>query len=223
MSASTLSGWGREQAKPFRTRELFAMACVLIAALAYYNNEVVLTREVFYSLLSGQLDASRIDVQYDLTRKWAVVGYVFAPVLLALQVGLVAFVSQLVLLLLGADVSLKALFRLALIARLPIIVASGARLVWLSSLPSSSITKETLNVIPWSLASLVYGQANAGAPAYALLTSANPAELAWVLLMGHGLTRLASMRLGRALSISFGIWVASEASLFAFRSFFVNG
>ena len=89
-----------------------------------------------------------------LTRKMQVLGYVLAPLFLALQLWFLAFVVQLCALLFGNEVALGAMFRLSVVARFAILADTAARSFWLGTMPASSVTKEMLSVVPWSFAGL---------------------------------------------------------------------
>jgi hypothetical protein len=182
-----------------------------------------MTRDVFHSVLGAQLDASRVDAQYDLVRRWSVVGYVIAPLFLALQVGFVALVAQLGLLLIGADTAFGALFRLVIYARIPLLLASGSRSLWLAQLPAASITKASLSVVRGSLAWLTLDQSQAETPLYVLLNSFNVAELAWCVIVTFGLMRVARLAPARAVVFTGAIWLAMELFMFAARLVITNG
>ncbi len=201
------------------TLELFGLLCAATLAMAFYTNEVVLTRDAYHSMLGGQLDASRIDVLYQLTRKMQVLGYVLAPLFLALQLWFLAFVVQLCALLFGNEVALGAMFRLSVVARFAILADTAARSFWLGTMPASSVTKEMLSVVPWSFAGLFMRPEDALSPSYAFAAAINPAELAWCLIMVVGLARGAKMTMARSAAVVGGIWLAAQLMSYVLRSF----
>jgi hypothetical protein len=219
MTMATMSAWGREPAPPVRARELFLLLCAAMIAVAFYSNEVVMTREVFHSVLGGQLDSARIDVQYDLMRRWSILGYVLAPLLLALEMGTLALTTQLCVLLAGADVSLAKLFRLALLAHFPLVAESAVRTFWLGSLPASAVTMGTLNMVPWSLANAVLEPSSAHTAGYAFASAVNPGEAAWGVIMAEGIVRSSGLSRPRSGLIVLGMWIAGELAMFIIRSF----
>lgn len=222
MMHTAFRGWN-EPAKPFRTVEIFAFLALATIALAWYNSEAVMTREVFHSVLGGQLEAARVDAQYDLVRRWSAVGYTVTPVLLGVQVAFVALLMQLGLLLTGADTSFIALFRLVICARIPLLLAAGGRSLWLAQLPATSITKASLFAVPGSLAWVTLAQSQAETPLYALLNSFNVAELAWCVIVTLGLVRVARLAPRRATLFTGAVWIAMELFSFAGRVVITNG
>jgi len=222
MRAASFAAWGREEAKPFRTAEIYWMLCAAVVALAYYNTEVVMTRAVFHSILGAQLDTQRIDVQYELTRKWAVLGYVLVPPMLAAEAGFLAFITQLFVLLVGAEAPLGKLFRVAMLAKIPLLAGAAARSVWLGSLPAAAITRATLNVVPWSLGNMLFDPSQALSPGYAFASAINPVELAWGVIMTAGVARIGGMSRRRSAAIVLAVWLGGQLTSFVVRSFLVS-
>lgn len=162
-----------------RTWHLFVALALAAVLLAWLNNELVMTREVYHTLLGKQLDRDRIDAHFDLMQQMSTWGYLAIPVVLWLRIALVALTVQMVALLGMVEIPFRTLFRAACFALIGLLYGIALRLIWLARQGPEAITERTLSMAPGSVAALVLDPEAAGSLTYILLSMLNVGELVW--------------------------------------------
>ncbi len=194
-----------------RTWEVFLVWSVFLVVASYYSAEAVMTRSVYQELLGGRLEVGRIDWYYHSVRQWAVVGRLLVPLFLAVRLLVVALIAQMVLLLLGDDVPLRAAFRAATFAMGPLVLQTLGQVLWLGQLDTAADVARDLEVAPLSLAQALLPAARAAEPLYKLLANINAFEVAWVCIFALALGRLAGVRRWRAVGAALFCWGLAAA------------
>jgi hypothetical protein len=158
-------------------------------------------------LLSEQLEASRIDEYFDITRKLSLWGYLLQPLLFWLQIAFFALLIQTPLMLLFIEISFRQVFRIVLIASLAVIALSVVQLLKLSFYAPSEITETVLNVVPFSLAYFIE-PADYPKTALFVLNKFSLFELAWCVLLYRGLAATEKLKKDTAMFLVAGLWIA---------------
>lgn len=189
-----------------KTWHLFFLIAIVNLITGWVWNEFILTRDVYHNLLSEQLEIDRIDEYFDFTRKLSIWGYVFQPLLLWLQIVFFTMLIQTPLMLLFIEIPFRQVFRIVLIASLTITALSVIQLLKLSFYTPGEITDTVLNIVPFSIASLVdlaeYPKTN-----IFVLNKFNVFELAWCFLLYKGLATLDKLKKDIALFLVIGLWI----------------
>ncbi|HET6763646.1 MAG TPA: hypothetical protein VFH27_08235 [Longimicrobiaceae bacterium] len=191
---------------PLRTWHLFAAVSLVSMALAWANNHWVMTREVYHRVLGGQLDASRIDAQFDLMRQMSTWGYVAVPLIIALRIGLVAMTSQMVALLGGVEIPLRQTFRAAAWGFVAVLYGSGVRVMWLARQTADGLDAHTLSVTPGSLAAVLLPAEQSASLLYVMLSLVSVWELGWAVALGVSLARTGRIGRGGAAAVTLATW-----------------
>jgi hypothetical protein len=179
-----------------RTWHLFALLSLAGIALAWANNEFVMTREVYHNVMGKQLDRDRIDAHFSLMQQMAAWGYAAVPLVLWVRIALVALTVQMLALLALKEIPFRQLFRAASWAFCGILYGTVVRVLWLVRLGPGEITEQTLAVTPGSVAALLMEPGQAGSLSYTLLSLLNGSELVWAAILAVCLVRGA--RVGKA-------------------------
>jgi hypothetical protein len=196
------------QGPRIRTWHLFAALVAASAVLMWVNKEFVMTREVYHAILGEQLEARRIDEQFDMLKQSAQWGYVFVPLITWVRLALVALLLQLFLLLFLAEVPLGKLFRAAAWAFPAMLYGMAVRMVMLMRLDPAAITKEQLSRMPGSVADMVPSLSEPGTPLYSLLSLVSFWEALWCGILFYalrkGAPKVSGLVAGAAVA---GVWL----------------
>lgn len=190
-----------------RTWHLFAAVSLVAVLLAWLNNEVVMTRDVYHTVLGSQMDADRIDAQFDLMRRMSLWGYAAVPLVIWLRVALVALTVQMVGLLFMTEIPFRQVFRAASWAFVGILYGTALRVGWLARLGPEGITEATLTTVPDSLASLLLEPEQVGSLAHVFMSMLNLGELVWAGVLVLCLTRTKRVGTMAAVGLVVGTWM----------------
>lgn len=194
-----------------KTWQIFLVVAAVQILVTWILNEQVMTREVYQNLLADQVGAARADDVFDFTRRLNLWGYVLAPVVLGLRLGVVALFVQLVLLLGMAEVRYRHVFRAALLAFTAVLYGDAIRigLLWLED--PAQITQQVLSLTPLALSNFMDPQAHR-ASTYALANMVSAFDVAWWLIFAETLRHPA--RISRVAALSAVAAVGVLATLF---------
>jgi hypothetical protein len=84
---------GRNVANTFQDQNawwVFLLLCVGYGAITFVQNNYIITRDVYYNTLGEQLTLERIDEILDNQSKWRWLAYVFTPIIIVIQTGMIA-------------------------------------------------------------------------------------------------------------------------------------
>lgn len=204
----TDSGSAPTMERRLRTWHIFLAVAAGQVIVTWFLNEQVLTREVYHNLLNSQVDATRVDEYFDLTRRFNLWGYFLTPLLLLARIGFVALLVQLVLLLGVIEVPFKHVFRASLIAFTAVLYLSAIRAGWLALQDPADITQRLLSLTPLALSNFMDGSAYA-TPLHGLANMVSLFDLAWCVLFAEALWHSAPIRKGVALATVAGVWLVS--------------
>ena len=174
--------------------------------LIYADSQLVMTRDVYYNILSDQMEYSRIDQVYEAVKGYSIWGYLFVPLILWLRIAFVVLMTQFPFILRDIDIPFKQVFRAGCFGLLFLAVGSMLRIIYLSSLPSDQVDKTILTFVPFSIAQFLDAEAY-GTTAFAVLSSFNIFELLWILMISKGVASSGKVNKGDAILVTSFIWV----------------
>lgn len=193
-----------EHEHAFRTWELVLMVAVASTVFAYASMQTLSSPGVFAVLAGDRLSPEQAATQHSLVLRFRWWSVAVAAVLSLFRIGVVALTLQLPLLLMLADVPLRALLRLATIAFLPLLGGTALQLIPLGQVADGLRSAESL-ARPWgSLAALSSLPGGAGTTVLAQL---NVFELSWLVIVAVGLRRLLGGSWLSAVVVSAGTWL----------------
>jgi hypothetical protein len=144
-----------------------------------------MTHDVYHTLLSDQLENYRIDQQLDMMNRYKIWGYLLLPLVLCLKFIFVTLLLQLPLLFKYIEIPFRKIFRVVMIASLAFVLMNFIYITQLSFYPAAKITDNVLQVMPFSVSSLIdisrYPQS-----AITILSTFNVFEAGWLLLIFYG-------------------------------------
>lgn len=154
-SQVALSSSPAAPAPSLKTWQLFVLVTAASLLLSWVMNEFVMTREVYHTVMGEQLDARRIDEYLDLSRRYAIWGYLATPLVLLVRIGFVALLLQTTLLVTLAEVRFMDLFRAGTTAFSAMLYGTAIHTGWLLWLGEAEITKTTLSIRPGALSNFM--------------------------------------------------------------------
>lgn len=184
-----------------------AIFVILNLILAWFQQEYVMTREVYHNLLSDQLEILRINQQIELMERLNVWGYFLLPLLMLLKYSLLSLLLQLPLMFNFIEIPFKKIFRVVILASASSIALTATHLVWLFSLSVNQINETALKVTPLSLSNLIdisrYPDSS-----ISLLNMFNIFEIGWLILIFMGFNSISNEKLKKidVALLAVGIW-----------------
>jgi len=130
-----------------RTWETFGVLCFVSLLVFFIQDQVIITKEVYYHLLGEQLDVERIDALLGLQAKWKWLGYVLIPVMLLVQIACIAACLFIGAILLDWKISYRSFF--TLVVRAMTVIAVGKVLQTLILLLSNIQSLEDIYRADW--------------------------------------------------------------------------
>jgi len=188
------------------TRTLFLLVVVVSLALSWVTNEFVLTSAVYHRLFDAQLETTRIDQNLDITRRYALWGYLLLPLVLWVRLAFVALSLQMVALLALIELPFRDLFRATVLAFFALIYGNAIRVLWLLRLGEDQLDAAQLNVVPGSLAHFLLSPQESPSLVYGLTSLLNPWELIWATVLILALRATDRIAGGRAALLVGAVW-----------------
>ena len=204
--------------KRLKTWQLFAILAAINLLVMLILNKFILTREVYYTLLSSRMETSRIDDYFSMINKFRLWGYLAAPVILWFKITLVALLIQLPLMIKFIEIPFKQIFRIVAWANSAMIILSIVNIIHLWNIPASEYTKNTMSFIPLSLMGLFHNL-HFSAAAKGFINSINVFELLWVFVIYKGLSRTGKLEKIDSAIIASGVWVGLEIFQYALLTY----
>lgn len=130
-----------------RIWETFGVLCLVSLLVFFIQDQVIMTKEVYYHLLGEQLDVERIDALLGIQAQWKWLGYVLIPVVLLLQIASIAACMFIGAILLDWKITYRAFF--ALVMRTMTVIALGKVLQTLILLLSNIQSLEDIYRADW--------------------------------------------------------------------------
>lgn len=184
---------------------LFVVAVGISLLLTWVSSELILTEEAYRSVLDERLTASRVEDIYSFNRRFRVLGYIVAPLVVLVRIAFVALLLQMALLLGGIEIRFKGVFRAATIGFFAILYGDVARwlVLWLKD--ASTLTPADLSYVPGA-ASNVMDPAAIETPLYQLFSLVNVFELLWCVVVVYQLRKMTKMSIGGTVAATLSVW-----------------
>ena len=201
-----------------KTWQLYILLAVSNLLTLFIINHFIITKEVYYRLLSSRMEISRIDDYFNFISKFRLWGYFIAPLFLWLKITVVALLIQLPLMIKFIEIPFKKIFRIVAWADISIIILAIVQIIYLLNIPASQFTQNSLSYLPLSLIDLFHNF-RFNVAAKSLINSINIFELAWVLIIYKGLKDTGKLEKIDAAILSTGIWVGIEIFQYALLTY----
>jgi hypothetical protein len=201
-----------------KTWQLFIVLTVINIVVLFILNKFVLTRDVYYSLLSSRMEISRIDDYFNFINKFKIWGYLFTPLLLWLKISVVALLIQLPLMVKFIEIPFKQIFRIVAWANVSMIILAIAQIIYLLNIPASQFSQNTLSFIPLSLMNLI-NNLHFTAAAKGFINSINVFELIWLSIIYKGLSNTGKLEKIDSAILASGVWIGIAIFNFALLTY----
>lgn len=195
------------------TWQIFALLAATAGVLAWVNNTLVMTPDVYRHLLGDQLEKHRIDEQVAAIRRFAVWGYATIPIQVAVRVGVTALLVQMFCLLGMIELPFRYAFRAAALAFIANLYGSAVQLLWIAQRDPSTVDAATLLVVPDSLSAVFSSAGGSWLPL--LLNHLSLSQALWAVLLFLGLVGTKRLRRWQAAAVVAGVWGSGTLVRFA--------
>lgn len=181
-------------------RIYFTLFCLVLLGITFLSREVLLTEEVYFSSLSEQMGAERIQAMLQLQKDWEWAGYLFVPVYHLLKFATIALCLNVGTLLFNFKVPFKRLFQVAMLAELVFLIPLIIKTVWFLLIQTDFTLEDFQQFYPFSLLSLFETGSVAQWWLYPLQL-VNVFEIAYWLLLAYGLHQVLQTHYDNALKL----------------------
>ncbi len=185
--------------------QIFAFLAVLNFLITFWAHRLIFTRDIYYSLLSDQMELTRIDEFVKVLDQFSFLSMLLIPLVLMLKYIIKTLLLQLPLLLRYIEISFKKMFRIVMLASIMLTLGQLVHYIWIYLTPVESITRELLTINPLSLAAIV-GIENFPSSSVYVLNQCNIFEILWGLCIYFGLLSTNRIKKTDAGMLVFTIW-----------------
>ena len=200
--------------------QIFILITIINLLITFWVQKLIYSREFYYSLLSEQMEISRIDDLIEAMGRYSYLGFVLLPVFLFLRFLITSLLLQLILLLKFIEIKFNRLFRHVMLSSLVIFagqVIHSIRLVY--SLPAA-LNRDLLTIKPLSLAGLL-DTGNYPQSSLMILNHCGLFEILWMCCIYYGLLRTNRLKKEEAAVIVLILWSGMLFLAWAF-SFYIE-
>jgi hypothetical protein len=203
---SELTSHGLPQRRFYITNWQIYLGILMINILvAWLFKKFIMTRDIYYNLLSEQIESYRIDQYVELMNRHSIWGFITIPITLFIKVLFISLLLQLPLLTKFVEISFTRIFRIVLLASISFCAGLVAQFVYIYSMPISEITANILIKYPLSLAQLVDIQ-KYNDSANIVFNSINVFEILWIFLIYKGLANTKRIKKIDSAILILGVW-----------------
>ena len=200
--------------------QIFILITIINLLITFWVQKLIYSREFYYSLLSEQMEISRIDDLIEAMGRYSYLGFVLLPVFLFLRFLITSLLLQLLLLLKFIEIKFNRLFGYVMLSSLVISagqVVHSIRLVY--SLPAA-LNRDLLTIKPLSLAGLL-DTGNYPQSSLMILNHCGLFEILWMCCIYYGLLRTNRLKKEEAAVIVLTLWSGMLFLAWAF-SFYIE-
>ena len=188
-----------------KTLQLFLLLAVLNLLTAFVSSRFVMTREIYYSLFSSQLETSSIDEIVNVLDKTYRVHLALIPLILLVKIAFVTLLLQFSFLLMSIEIGFKNLFRGVALANLVSIVSAVTKMAWIKAVPLDKLSFEVLESNPLALSNILNSSSYSRA-AFTLLNNVNVFEFVWIAVVIVYLKTRADVQTIDACMVTILVW-----------------
>jgi len=175
---------------------IFIIILAINLILAWVFQEILMTRDMYHSIFSDQLENYRIDEQLRIANRYKLWGYIILPLIIYLKFVIVSLLLQLPLLLKFIEISFNKIYRVVMFASLAFVVMNIVYMLWIFQQPVTAINENMLKVIPLSLGNLV-DISRYSSSTISLLSTLNIFEGCWLAILFYGFTIIAGDKISK--------------------------
>lgn len=185
--------------------QIFMFLAIINFLISFWAHRLIFTKELYYALLSDQLELTRIDNFVDILKKYSFMGTLVIPIVLFLQYLVTGLLLQIPLLLNYIEIGFRKLFRIVMLSSVVLTAGQVVHFIRIYFTPLENVTEQSLMVKPLSMATLVQVSAYPPSSLY-VLNQCNLFELLWVGCIFYGLLRTNHIKISDAALLSFVVW-----------------
>ena len=210
------------EARGMATWRIFILiACVWLAVSAY-TNERVLAPEVMAGVASRTPGVEMSVTQLDQLRRQGRWAYLLLPALLAIRVAVVALALQLFSMLMAHPLPYREAFRAGLLGFGAVIYGTFVRMLRLDLLPSGTLTREELAVVPDSLAVVILGAGERVTVLSAALGLLSLHDAFWIVVVSAYLHAFTGLERRVAIAIAVSGWLTVALARLGAQAFMIG-
>jgi hypothetical protein len=185
--------------------QIFAFLSVLNFLITFWAHRLIFTKEIYYSLLSDQMEIVRIDEFVEVLERFSFLSMLLIPVVLLLKYIINTLILQLPLLLRNIEIPFKKMFRIVMLASIMLTLGQLLQYIWIYLTPLENITRELLTINPLSIAAVI-GIENYPQSSVHILNQFNLFEILWGLCIYFGLLSTNQIKKTDAAMLIFTVW-----------------
>jgi hypothetical protein len=185
--------------------QIFIFLIIIHLLIAFWANHIVFTRELYYALLSDQMELKRIDDFAEILERYSFLSTLLIPFLLFIEYLINTLLLQLPLLLNYIEIKFRQLFRIVMLSSVALLAGRIFHFACIYFSPLDKASREILTIKPFSLASLIQASAYPRSLLY-VLNECNLFQLFWVGCIFFGLLKTNSMKNSDAALIAIVMW-----------------
>jgi len=185
--------------------QIFAFLSVLNFLITFWAHKLIFTKEIYYSLLSDQMEIVRIDEFVEVLERFSFLSMLLIPLVLLLKYIINTLILQLPLLLRNIEIPFKKMFRIVMLGSIMLTLGQLIQYIWIYLTPVENITRELLTINPLSLAAVI-GTENFSSSSVYVFNQFNLFEILWCLCIYIGLLSTNSIKKPDAAMLIFTVW-----------------
>ena len=170
----------------FDKRLFFLLLCLVNIFALYINNEILLTDEVYYQTYGERIAMEKIDQYINVLHSYQWVGYVMAPLMLLIKIGLISICINIGTLFADYMIGFKKIFKIVLVAESIFVLTNLMRILWLTYFMDVHTMIDIQYFYPLSILSLFDPMTLQSWFIYPMATL-NLSELLYFLTLAYGL------------------------------------
>lgn len=206
----------------FPNWQIFTYLAIVNFIIAFMASQFIFTREYYYTILSDQMELTRIDKHVDIISRFSFWSMLFLPLFLLIRYLVVAFILQIPLLIKYIEISFKYIFRWVMFASLALTLGQVTHFLNIYFTPAESISDTLYKIQPLSLATIIRPQEYAS-NAIVILNQFNLFDMLWGVILYVGLLKTGKIKKLDAFLLVIGVWtflvVIQWAVLFFLENF----
>ncbi|MFP4547364.1 MAG: hypothetical protein ACLFQM_04480 [Fidelibacterota bacterium] len=144
--------------KKIKTWQLFLFIVFVEMVIYYFTNNYVMTKAFYEKLLGDRLTIEMINTQFELSKRFSALGYLFIPLVTLIKITFFTLLIQFPLLLKFIEIPFKRLFRICAFSILPFLLLQILSTWRAATIPIENISEKNLLTVPLSINSFLNPQ-----------------------------------------------------------------
>lgn len=185
--------------------QIFAFLAVLNILISFWAHRLIFTKEIYYSLLSDQMEILRIDEFIEVLDRFSLMSLLVVPLVMLIKMTINSLVIQIPLLLQDIEIRFKKMFRIILLSSIVLSVGQLVHYIWIYLTPVKYISYRLIAVNPFSLAT-IFPNGNFSPGSVYILGQFNVFEILWCFCIYLGLLGTNKIKKQDAAMLVFTVW-----------------